>query len=87
MTPKKFLYLKLALDRQVHDSIRIEELAEKEEECLNLRSERRGHKLLEILVMRPKGTRARIKEGGEVKGNRRQLREGHSGWRTRRRPK
>ena len=38
------------------------------------------------MVLRPKGTRARIKEGGEVKGNRRQLREGHSGWRTRRRP-
>ena len=45
MTPKKFLYLKLALDRQVHDSIRIEELAEKEEECSNLRREWRGHKL------------------------------------------
>ena len=29
----------LALDRQVHDSIRIEELAEKEEGYLNLRSE------------------------------------------------
>ena len=45
-----------ALERQVMESIRIEEVSAKEEESLNLKSEWAGSKLPNLQVSRPKGT-------------------------------
>ena len=45
-----------ALDRQVMESIRIEEIAASPQEALNLRSEWGGSKLPGLHVLRPKGT-------------------------------
>ena len=58
------------------ESVRKAELTAKEEECLNLRSELGGSKLPGILVLKPKGTTAKAKEGQQVKGKRRQFKEG-----------
>ena len=44
-----------ALERQVHESVLIEKLAEKEEECLNLKSEWAGTKIPGLRVSNPKG--------------------------------
>ena len=45
-----------ALDRQVSESVRINEEMTKDEACLNLKSEWGGSKIPNINVMTPKGT-------------------------------
>ena len=65
-----------ALERQVNESVRIEEFSAKEQECLILRSEWGVSKLPEILVLRPKSTTDRVKEGEGVRGKKRELNKG-----------
>ena len=51
-----------ALARQVAESVMIEEVAGKPEECLNLKSEWAGSKLPGISVSKPKGTSRKVEE-------------------------
>ena len=51
-----------ALARQVAESVLIEEVANKPEECLNLKSEWGGSKLPGVTVSKPKGTSRRDRE-------------------------
>ena len=45
------------LDRQVQESVNIEERARRSEECLNLKKEWAGSKLPVITIQKPKGIR------------------------------
>ena len=44
------------LERQIMESVLIEEVASNAEECLNMKSEWAGSKLPGLAVTRPKGT-------------------------------
>ena len=57
------------LERQITESVLIEEVASSTEECLNLKSEWEGSKLPALLVTRPKGT---SNKGVQEEGDKRQ---------------
>ena len=48
-----------ALERQVAESVLIEEISGSQEICLNLKNEWAGSKLPGVMVSRPKGTSSR----------------------------